>query len=261
MLAAAAATAALAAATWAVVRDDPGARGYRSQAVPAAPAAPGAPGAGRPATRGFEVFRYPNTWLLFVIPSGLVGSVLSFSGLWGVPFLTTHYRLTTAEASTLTSALLVAWALASPVFGRLSDRIGRRKPLLIAGHGAALAGWTVILFVPGIPLPMLTVVMAATGFFSAGFIISFALAKESVPARHAGMISGVVNMGIMMGPTVLQPAIGWMLDRRWQGEMIEGARVYSLDAYRFGFSLIPAWILLSLVLVFLTRETHCRQTG
>jgi hypothetical protein len=31
-----------------------------------------------------------------------------------------------------------------------------------------------------------------------------------------------VNMGVMMGPMLLQPAVGWILDRKWQGEVING---------------------------------------
>jgi MFS family permease len=207
-----------------------------------------------------EVFRYVNTWLLFIVPSGLVGSVLAFSGLWGVPYLGTRYGLSATEASSLTTSLLVGWALASPFFGRLSDRIGRRKPLLIAGHALALAGWAVIFFCSGLSIAALSAVMVATGVCSANFIICFAQAKESVPARLAGTISGVINMGIMLGPTVMQPVVGWMLDSRWEGDMVAGARIYRSGAYQFGFSLILVWVALSFILIFFTRETHCRQT-
>jgi len=60
---------------------------------------------------------------------------------------------------------------------------------------------------------------------------------------------------------VLQPAVGWMLDRRWEGALREGVRVYSLAAYQAGFWLMMGWILLSLVLLLFTRETNCRQMG
>jgi hypothetical protein len=90
-------------------------------------------------------------------------------------------------------------------------------------------------------------------------IIGFAFAKESVPAYLAGTVSGVVNMGVMMGPMILQPAVGWILDQKWQGEMDAGIRVYSLDAYQAGFALMLAWLVLSFVLLFFTRETHCCQ--
>jgi hypothetical protein len=68
-------------------------------------------------------------------------------------------------------------------------------------------------------------------------------------------------MGIMLGATVLQPAVGWMLDRRWEGALLQGIRIYSLSAYQAGFGLMMGWILLSLLLLFLTRETHCRQAA
>ena len=90
-------------------------------------------------------------------------------------------------------------------------------------------------------------------------IISFAFAKESVPLPLAGTISGVVNMGVMLGPTILQPATGWVLDLKWQGGMVAGARVYGLEAYQAGFTLMVAWLVLALVLLFFTKETHCRQ--
>jgi hypothetical protein len=65
----------------------------------------------------------------------------------------------------------------------------------------------------------------------------------------------------MLGPTLLQPAIGWMLDRRWSGTFADGARVYPVDAFQAAFALIVAWAVLSCVLIALTRETACRQTA
>jgi hypothetical protein len=77
--------------------------------------------------------------------------------------------------------------------------------------------------------------------------------------RLAGTISGVINMGIMLGPTLLQPAIGWVLDRHWQGLMDAGVRIYGIGAYRSAFALIMVWMLVSWFLIFFTRETYCRQ--
>ena len=52
-----------------------------------------------------------------------------------------------------------------------------------------------------------------------------------------------------------------MLDRSWHGEMTEGVRIYSLEAYRSGFRLMLVWLALALVLILFTRETHCKQLG
>ena len=206
-----------------------------------------------------QVFRYPNTWLLCVIPGGVVGCVLTFSGLWGVPYLATHHELSTTNASVLSTVLMVAWAVGGPTFGWLSDRLGRRKPLYLLGCGASLAGWASLVFLNNLPFPLLAGLMAFTGFCSGCMIIGFAYAKESVPLNLAGTVSGVVNMGVMIGPMILQPAVGWMLDRNWQGHAIDGVRTYPLWAYQAGFSLMLGWLALGFVLVLFTRETHCRQ--
>lgn len=206
-----------------------------------------------------EVLCYRNTLLLLVIPGSLAGSILTFCGLWGVPFLTTHHGLTTSKAAMLTSSVLVALAIGSPVFGWLSDRWGKRKPLFISGCSLTFVALAVAFFVPGTSFRLLVAALLIAGFSSGAMILTFAFAKESVPDHLAGTISGVINMGVMAGPMLLQPAVGWMLDRQWQGQMQTGVRIYGLQAYQAGFAMMLAWLALSLILLLFARETHCRQ--
>ena len=255
MLVSALITLGVALAIWFFVRDDPQEKGYLSYALPVVEG-----GAKSSVLQGVkEIFRYRNTWLLCFIPGGVVGCILTFSGLWGVPFLVTHYHFTPAKAAALNSALLVAWALGGPLVGGLSDRIGLRKPLYIAGNLILVGAWAVIIFVPALPMVLLIGLLLLAGLASGGMIISFAFVKESVPAHLGGTASGIINMGIMSGPMLLQPAIGLILDLRWQGEIVNGAKVYGLDAFRSGFSLMLAWAIVSAVLIFFTKETYCKQ--
>lgn len=255
LLAAALVTAAVAVAIVWIVRDDPAARGYRSHAGEVAE-----PTAGDGVLGGIaRVLRYPNTWLLALAPGGVVGAILAFAGLWGVPFLTSQYGMTTADAAALGSAVLIAWAVGGPVFGHLSDRTGRRKPLYAGSTAVLVVAWGVVLLVPALPLPLLVGLLLLAGFASGGMIIGFAWARESVPPGLSGTVAGVVNMGVMMGPMLLQPAIGWLLDVRWAGALAEGVRLYGGEAYRAAFILPVAWLGLALVLLLMARDTRCRQ--
>lgn len=236
---------------WLVVRDDPSERGYTSHAGHHDDQQ-SADGVWAGLVR---VLKYRNLRLLFFVPGGMVGSVLTFGGLWGVPFLVTHYGMSQTDAAAMTSLLLVAWAVGGPVFGALSDRSGRRKPLYLAGMSAAALGWTVLIFVPQLPIWLLSTVLVVIGFATGSMIIGFAYAKESVPLRLAGTASGIANMGVMSGPMILQPVVGVVLDWSWDGAMADGVRVYAFDAYRYGFALMLGWIVVSLVLLALTRET------
>jgi len=206
-----------------------------------------------------KLSEYRNTWLLFLIPGGIVGCILTFSGLWGVPFLVSHHQLSPVRASALTSVLLIGWAVGAPVFGWLSDRMGKRKPLYIAGTIVVALGWALILFRESLSFFQLVMALSVTGFFSGCMIISFAFVTESVPASLSGTVSGLTNMGVMMGPMLLQPVVGRILDYHWTGQMADGVRVYSVSAYEYGFAPMMGWVILSVLLLFFTKETHCRQ--
>jgi MFS family permease len=254
---AAAAIAAISAVIWLVVRDDPAESGYRGYFTGALPAGR------KPAVwRGLgEVLRYRNTWLIFVAPQGVSASIIAFAGLWGVPYFVSVYGYSQQHAAFLCTALLLSWALGGPLFGAFSDRIGERKPPYVLAILCSLVLWSAFIHAER-PLPhsVLLALLVAAGFSAGGMVVGFAFAKESVPARLAGTAGGVANMGSMTGPMLLQPLIGVVLDLCWRGELAaSGVRVYDADAYRIAFSLLLAWLALSLAAALATRETRARQ--
>ena len=209
--------------------------------------------------KGFRhVFAYRNTWFIFLAQGGFVGSMIAFTGLWGPPYIRARFNVTPTAAAGVCSVMIVCWAVASPLCGYLSDRITQRKPIYLAGAIVAACGWT-LLFLAPLPVRAFIPVAAVTSFACGAVIIGFAYAKESVPVHFLGTISGAVNVGNMIGPMILQPAIGRVLDRQWSGELANGLRVYSPGAFQSGFLLIIGWAAMTVLLIAFTRETHCRQ--
>ncbi len=67
-------------------------------------------------------------------------------------------------------------------------------------------------------------------------------------------------MGVLGMASVLQPVMGYILDQHWDGTMLAAARVYNAQAYSAAFFWFLACTALSVVMVALTRETHCRMS-
>lgn len=245
---------------WIVVRDDPSQKGLESYAPPALQVHD-------KATLSSiwvgmrSVFSFKNTWLILVAQGGMVGPIMTFTGLWGAPFLRARFGLDPKAAATICSIMIICWAAASPVFGGFSDRIGKRKPPYLIGSLICAAGWIAMIYAPGLSLAVFTAVAAVTSFATGCVIIGFAYGRESVPAQHMGTVTATTNIGNMIGNVVLQPGIGLLLDQNWTGAMFHGARTYSAAAYQAGFSPIVAWALLSCILIAATRETHCRPSA
>ncbi|MEQ1515493.1 MAG: MFS transporter [Usitatibacteraceae bacterium] len=260
MWASAALTIMLGVLTWVTVRDDPEARGYKSYADHTAQSASVDLAPHKGVFAGLlEAFRERNVFLLFFIAGAPSSIILTFAGLWGVPFLTTHYALSAANAAGLCSAMMVTWAIGCLVYGAASDRIGRRKPLMIGGMFVVLVLWATFIYVPALPYFWLVTLLLSIGFFSGCFILSFVFAKESCTVRLSGTVSGIANMGVIQGPMYMQPLVGIILDRTWSGSAVGGKRIFDLASYQQGFSSMLIWGVLAIVLLFFTRETWCKQ--
>jgi MFS family permease len=236
---------------WTVVRDAPLRADGRSRAEAQAGAGYGL------LDRLKMTVREPQVWLIGLLAGAIVAPMLSFAGLWGVPYMVGVHGMTKAEAAVVTSLMLIGWGVGSPLFGWMTDAVHRRKlPLLIATGGALACTLAWLYAAP--PLWLMYPLMILTGLFSGGIVITFATARENAPSASGGAVIGLVNTAVMGSAAIFQPLIGWLLDQTWSGAMANGVRVYDPSGYTEAMIVIPACQAVALLAALLVRETYCK---
>ncbi len=204
-----------------------------------------------------KILKNRQLWLIAIYGGLMYMSTPVFCGLWGVPFLMFKMHIAKATAANYISLVFVGWAIASPLWGIYSNRIGRRKPSMYIGSVGALLSSLLFIYAPIESGWVMVVVLFAFGVFSAGFLPAFAVAKELCNRRYVATGLSFMNMMNMVGIAIAQPAIGFILDRLWQGEIIDKVRVYPLEAYHIALALLPLGMFISLIILPRVRETYC----
>lgn len=204
------------------------------------------------------VLRRRQLWLLAAVACLFSGPLLTFGGLWGVPYLVQVHGLSKVDAGMVTSAMLAAWALGGPAAGWASDRIGRRKPLMLVGGAVSIAAWLALLLPAEPPLPLVMLLCVLIGAAAGPMVIAFAQAGDLFGGRSAASAAGVVNTAVLLLGAGLQTLVGRLLDLRWDGTLHAGARIYAADDFRFGFAVLALAAVLQFCATAALRETWCR---
>jgi MFS family permease len=161
-------------------------------------------------------------------------------------------------AANYVSLVFIGWAIASPLWGVFSNRIGLRKPPLYIGAIGAVITSLLFIYAPVKAPWIMECLLFSFGIFSAGFLPSFSIAKELCSKHYVATGLGFMNMFNMIGIAFSQPFIGFILDRMWAGEVVNNVRIYSLDSYYVGLAILPIGMFLALLILPLIRETYCQ---
>lgn len=198
-------------------------------------------------------------WPGFLYDFGVAGSLFAMLGLWAIPLLRDVHALGRGEASIYTTLATAAFALGCLVAGNVSDRMGRRLPVLRAGAGAYLAACLALLFLPWSPGPAALGLFALMGVSAGAFVVAYAHAKEVAAPNLSGMAIALVNTGLFLGTALFQPLFGWAMDLGWDGQMLAGVPVYAAEDYRRGLWLLCGFAALAAVASLFLVETRCRN--
>ena len=196
-----------------------------------------------------------DVWKMAIVAATMAGPMLALGGLWGTPYLMVAYDLTRPQAALFMSFLLLGWAVSAPTSGWLSDRIGRRKPILIWGSGIMCLMVGIVIMVPQLPFVVTIICLVVAGLSGGVMPASFALVRDVMPPSLVGATTGIVNSMTVASGAILQPLVGLALDLRWDGTIIGGARHYTAADYRVAFLLVLASVAIGLLTAFSLRET------
>ncbi|WP_026225017.1 MFS transporter [Methyloversatilis thermotolerans] len=152
------------------------------------------------------------SWPGLFVNAGIAGTLFSFAGLWGVPYLMTVHALPRAVAAQHTTLVLVMFAFTCLGVGRLSDLLQRRKPVMLGFGVLYLVGWLPFAIGGTLPLWASYAACAVIGISASSFSLTWACAKEVNPPALSGMATSLVNTGCFLGAALLQPLVGWVIE-------------------------------------------------
>lgn len=172
--------------------------------------------------------------------------IFAVVAVWMPTILIEDAGWSTTAAGFFSSCYVLAGIVTSIVFGLISDKLGKRKNLiLLAGLGMTLfmGALTVSIAADNYVFAAISLPLVGLGVYT-GMPLALALASESVPARMAGAVNGfVLGIGFIVGGFVYPYVMGLVKD--------------STGAYVVGFvGMIVATALLNVVCALFAKDVR-----
>jgi MFS family permease len=143
----------------------------------------------------------------------------------------------------------LGWMIGCPLLGFISDRIGRRKPVIIAGGVVLLAALAWILFGRANVFPPYVIGLIA-GVASGAAMLPYTVIKEANPPEVSGTATGVVNFLNFTFSALLTPVFGWILLN-----VGAGLAQLRLEHYQTAFAPLLVGVALAILLTLFLKET------
>jgi MFS family permease len=171
-----------------------------------------------------------------------------FDMVWGVRFLQEGHDIPYEVAVLRSAAVPFGWIIGCPLLGWLTDRIGRRKPVIIGAATVLLLILAVMLYGPPAAFPPYLLALVA-GIASGAAMIPYTVIKEANLPEHSGTATGVINFLNFSLTALLGPVFaGRLLEASAGGER-------QLAHYQATFQPLLYGVALAILLTLLLRET------
>jgi MFS family permease len=195
------------------------------------------------------VFRNPQSIICGMIAGLLFIPTTIFDMVWGVRYLQEAHGFGYGEAVMRSATVPLGWIIGCPLLGAVSDRIGRRRPVILGGAIVLLGCLAWILYGPAEVLPPYVLGLIA-GIASGAAMIPYSVIKEANPPQMSGTATGVINFVNFTFSALLGPVFGTLLMRA-----AGGAREMELAHYQQAFLPLLVGVAIAIVLTLILRET------
>lgn len=159
------------------------------------------------------VFKNPQSWLCGIISGLLFAPTTIFAMTWAVAFFEKDKGFVFHDAAITSAMVAFGWVFGCPLLGFITDKIGRRKPVLIGGAILMIASLLQLIYLPDLYPAKIS--MFILGLGSGAAMIPYSVIKETNPDFVKGSATGAINFITFGVTTLLSPVFS-----RWFGKSL-----------------------------------------
>ena len=193
------------------------------------------------------VFKNPQTVLCGVIAGLMFIPTTIFDMIWGVRYLQEAHGFGYGDAVLRSATVPLGWIIGCPLLGMISDRLGRRKPVIAAGALVLLACLAWILYGPTEVFPPYSIGFVA-GIASGAAMLTYTVGKEANAPGLSGTATGAVSFLNLTFSALVGPVFGGIM------KSLDGANS-PLESYQITFQPLLYGVALAIVLTLVLKET------
>jgi MFS family permease len=195
------------------------------------------------------VFKNPQSILCGIIAGLLFIPTTIFDMVWGVRFLQDAHGIDYSAAVLRSASVPFGWIIGCPLLGFISDRIGRRKPVIFGGAALLLLCLIYILFATTNFLPPFIPGLVA-GIASGAAMLTYTVIKEANPPHLSGTATGVINFINFTFSALLGPVFAWFLTK-----VSSDTQQFDHRHYQITFLPLLGGVIIAILLTFKLKET------
>jgi sugar phosphate permease len=168
---------------------------------------------------------------------------------WGVQYLQEGHNLEFGAAVVRSAAVPFGWIIGCPLLGWISDRIGKRKPVILGASAVLFVCLAWILYGTTDVFPPYVIGLIA-GIASGAAMLLYTVIKEVNPPQLGGTATGVVNFLNFTLSALLAPLFAWFLQN-----VSGGVEQRELQHYQTTFVPLLYGVGIAMLLTLLLKET------
>ena len=193
------------------------------------------------------IFSNKDSWLSGIISGLLFIPTTIFAMTWAVAFFKLDLGYTPHDAAMTAAMASLGWVIGCPLMGMLTDKIGKRKPIILLGCIGMIMMFLQLIYLPDMIGTKITLFIF--GVFSGVAMIPYSVIKEANPDYVKGSATGVQNF-LTFGVTSL---VGPIFAKMYGNEIINVTDKLGHFHHAIWFWIIG--IVLAIILTLFLKET------
>lgn len=205
-------------------------------------------------TQGIQsILRNSQIWIAAFCALGLYLPLSVFADLWGTSFLMVTCHVPKSQAAFGVSSVYIGLCLGSLGFAIMVEKIPAYRSFIRIG----LAGiWIILSLVLSLYIDsfwVLTGLIFVLGIFTGAEMLCFTTACYQMPPAYNGVTVAFVNTITMAAGAILQPFVGYLLDRHHAAQNM--TQDYTAQDFQYALSIIVLIPFICWIISFLLKRT------